>query len=179
MTAPHEPESRGAENEEFNLDNPTPAWYQAAESTDQVPWYSVAPDGPPITRPISCKQCGATPAASVQIRSHLGLLLWMRCKAVDGPFCSHCGIALIRVMTTKTLWQGWWGPLSLLATLFALHSNLDAYRDLRRLPRSAPPSARARSGMGKPVHRRPPAYVALIPLCCAIWLLTSLIGSAS
>lgn len=63
MTAPHEPESRGAEDEEFNLDYPTPAWYQAAESRDQVPWYSVTPDGPPLTRPIGCKLCGATPAA--------------------------------------------------------------------------------------------------------------------
>jgi hypothetical protein len=112
----------------------------------------------------------------VQVRAHQGLLLFMRWRTIDGPFCSTCGVALVRQLTTKTLWQGWWGPASLLAgTPFALLSNLNAYRQLRRLDPPTQPASRPQAPLGKPVLRRPLAYVALIPLCWATWLITSIV----
>ncbi|MET9762180.1 hypothetical protein ABZ016_24500 [Streptomyces sp. NPDC006372] len=38
-------------------------------------------------------------------------------------------------MTTRTLWQGWWSPLSLIVGApLALLQNFLAYRRLRQLP---------------------------------------------
>ncbi|MGW0844271.1 hypothetical protein ACWD26_29855 [Streptomyces sp. NPDC002787] len=97
----------------------------------------------------------------------------MRWHTLDGPFCAICGIALVRKMTTKTLWQGWWGVGSLIfGTPFALASNWAAYRKLRRLQPAVPVPGRRQLPLGKPILHRPLAYVALIPLIWAAWLIT-------
>ncbi len=153
-----------------------PAWYlNEGRTGDHVPWHSVSPAGPPEAPPVGCRICGAGPVAPVQVRSHQGLILLMRWQTLDGPFCATCGTALVREMTTRTLWQGWWGPLSFLAgTPFALLSNFDAYRQLKQLPAPTPVPGRPQAVPGKPVLQRPLAYVALVPLLWAVWLLSSL-----
>lgn len=183
MTAPQQPRGPGGVPEdEFEPVYTPPAWYlQNASPWDTdapaVPWHSISPTVP---APPGCLVCGVSPVDAVTIRAHQGLLLVMRWSTAEGLFCGICGIALVRTMTTRTLWQGWWGVGSLLfGAPFALMANLRAYRRLRRLQPAVPVSGARQLALGKPVLRRPPAYVALIPLTWALWLISAVITSAT
>ncbi|WP_406164505.1 hypothetical protein [Streptomyces sp. NBC_00996] len=186
MTASPQPGPAFGPDDEFDFDySPStrhvtnlPAQDTAAGAAP-VPWHSVNPAGPPPAPPVGCTVCGAHPVAPVEVRAHQGLLLLMRWQTIDGPFCATCGIALIRELTTKTLWQGWWGPFSFFCTLYALLSNWDAYRQLRRLAPPIPIPGRPQAVMGKPVLDRPLAYVAIIPLGCAVGFLASRVISGA
>ncbi|MFE7774693.1 hypothetical protein ACFU5O_12440 [Streptomyces sp. NPDC057445] len=77
----------------------------------------------------------------------------MRFLKQRGYFCRTCGIALHREMTTKTLWQGWWGIASFVIAPVTLLANLVARA---RFGRMAPPANGLRPPLdpGKPVVRR-------------------------
>ncbi|MFF3460720.1 hypothetical protein ACFYXH_41965 [Streptomyces sp. NPDC002730] len=96
------------------------------------------------------------------IRAHQAFVFYMRFQKVDGPYCRPCGRAINRALTTKTLAQGWWSPLSLIIFApFALISNLIAHLIINRLPRPATGPHGGRLDEGNPVVLRPLAYVAL------------------
>ncbi|MFD5814782.1 hypothetical protein [Streptomyces sp. NPDC127038] len=152
-----------------------PAWYTdplAAGGPDSdVPWHpaAVAVEAGP-----TCHVCQARPAAITSIRSHAGMIFWGQTRTMPGPFCRQCGIALVRIMTARTLWQGWWGPLSLLIhTPLTLAHNARAYHAFTKLPESTPPPGRASIALGRPVARRPQAYAALVPLVWGALLITA------
>ncbi|MEV0412507.1 hypothetical protein AB0I68_17300 [Streptomyces sp. NPDC050448] len=109
-----------------------------------------------------CRLCGAQPAAPVTVRGHQGMLVLMRFLRQDGPFCRDCGLATYRRMSSDTLWQGWWGPLSFFITPFTLLLNLGARAGFRRL---APPAGGFRPALdpGRPLWRRPAALLFLVP----------------
>ncbi|MFI6341091.1 hypothetical protein [Streptomyces sp. NPDC050535] len=159
-----------------------PAWYTRRipvgpdrPDATPIPWYAVGQGTPPP----QCHICLAQPVAVKEIRSHTGLVFWGRTRTIAEPLCRQCGIALVRTMTTRTLWQGWWGVLSLLFhTPAALAQNSAAYRQFRDLPASLPPPGRRSLALGKPVLRRPQAYVALLPLAGTLALATVLIRTA-
>lgn len=116
----------------------------------------------------ACRFCGGVPAARVTFRAHQGFLILMRFRKYDGPMCGNCGTAVYRTMTTATLWQGWWSPLSLfLFTPFTVIWNLVARRKVSNLPLPVPGQRGTRADPGKPVHQRPLAYIGLIP---ALWI---------
>lgn len=98
--------------------------------------------------PYGCRLCGAEPAVQATVRGHQGMLVLMRFLRQEGPFCRDCGFATYRRMSAATLWQGWWGPLSVFITPFTLLMNLGARaRFLKLAPRrapSSPPWTRAR-----------------------------------
>ncbi|MFI5702584.1 hypothetical protein ACIA78_21370 [Streptomyces xanthochromogenes] len=151
-----------------NPDYTPPAWYQ-----QHPPAHADLSSFAPTTglQPVGCRVCNAVPVAGTSIRAHQGFLLFMTFRSVSGPLCRDCGLALVREMTTRTLWQGWWGPLSLIVGApFALLSNLNAFLKFRKL---AQPTGRLGPHVpeGRSVLRRPAAYVALIPLCWAIWFI--------
>jgi hypothetical protein len=99
------------------------------------------------------------------VRAHQGILILMRFHKIDGPLCRTCGRALVREMTTRTLWQGWWSPFSLFFfSPFTLLMNLLAHRRLAALPQPHPMPGAAPLPEGRPVLSRPQAFVALIPL---------------
>ncbi|MFJ9379285.1 hypothetical protein [Streptomyces sp. NPDC101455] len=184
MTTPDrpDPDSGFAPEKGFQPVYTPPAWYlenttqASAGGSPPVPWHSVYPRP---GEPLACRVCGVTPAAAVTIRAHRGLILAMRWKHEVGPFCGLCGIALVRDMTTHTLWQGWWGVGSLIVGApFSLVSNLLAFRQLRRLQPAVPPPGAQQVPLGKPVLHRPLAYVALIPLIWAAVVLTHVITTA-
>ncbi|MEW1568593.1 hypothetical protein AB0454_37170 [Streptomyces sp. NPDC093509] len=155
-----------------------PAWFTdplAEGSPDSlIPWHAVGTDPEPEQGP-HCLVCRAQPVVTTRISAHTGLILWGRTRTVTDPLCRQCGIALVRVMTTRTLWQGWWGLLSLLVhTPAALAGNTRAYQQFKQLPVSAPERWRPSLVLGRPVWRRPQAYVALVPLACAGALLIDL-----
>ncbi|WP_128557485.1 hypothetical protein [Streptomyces triticagri] len=126
------------------------------------------PYGQPGSYATGCRFCAGLPTAKVTFRGHQGMVLRTRSQQVAGEMCAVCGTAVFREMTTRTLWQGWWSPFSLfLLAPFALVRNLVARRRITALQ---PPVA-GRHGpqvpIASPVHRRPLAYVALLP---ALWV---------
>lgn len=181
MTTPPQPGHHSGPESEFTLDYEMPAWYRAHQAPQGagtgVP--SAEPAFAPMP-PIGCRVCRVAPVASCAIRAHQGFIVLMRWHKVDGPFCAICGVALVRELTTKTLWQGWWGVGSLIVgTPFALLSNWGAYRKLRRLQPAIPVPGTRQLPLGKPVLHRPLAYVALVPLIWAATVLTHVITSAA
>ncbi|MEU6314892.1 hypothetical protein [Streptomyces sp. NPDC047014] len=110
-----------------------------------------------------CALCGGWPAAPVTVRGHQGLIVLMRFLSTPGPFCRDCGLATYRRMSSDTLWQGWWSPLSLVAAPVTLLMNLGPRAAFRRL---APPSGGFRPPLdpGKPLWCRAPALLVLVPL---------------
>ncbi|MFF5703303.1 hypothetical protein ACFY7H_12480 [Streptomyces sp. NPDC012794] len=110
----------------------------------------------------TCRVCGCWPAVPATVRGHQGLLVLMRFLSVPGPFCRDCGTATYRRMSSDTLWQGWWGPLSLFVTPVVLLLNLGRRAAFRRL---GVPSGGFRPPLdpGRPLWRRPPAMLFLVP----------------
>lgn len=60
----------------------------------------------------------------------MGLLVLQRFISTRVVACRPCGRGLIRSFTGKTLWQGWWGPISFFFNWFVLATNLHAWRRL-------------------------------------------------
>ncbi|MEJ8645317.1 hypothetical protein WKI68_37125 [Streptomyces sp. MS1.HAVA.3] len=117
----------------------------------------------PQPGPFGCRLCGAWPAAPAIVRGHQGLVVMMRALSRTGPFCRDCGLATYRRMSSDTLWQGWWGPLSLFITPVTLLTNLAPRAAFHKL---APPTGGFRPALdpGKPLWRRTPALLVLTPL---------------
>ncbi|WP_258017406.1 LppU/SCO3897 family protein [Streptomyces noursei] len=86
----------------------------------------------------------------------------MRFLSRRGSFCRDCGLATVRDMSAKTLWQGWWGLLSLFITPITVLMNLSPAARFRQLP---PPAGGFRPPLdpGKPLRRRPIALLFLVP----------------
>ncbi|MEU3774559.1 hypothetical protein AB0F11_15410 [Streptomyces sp. NPDC032472] len=117
--------------------------------------------GPYGVPQYECRICGSVPAAPATVRGHQGMLVLMRFLRAEGPLCRNCGLATYRRMTSDTLWQGWWGPLSLFITPVTLLMNLGPRAAFHRL---APPSGSILPPLdpGRPLWRRPPALVLLV-----------------
>lgn len=147
----------------------------------QAPYAGPHPGAPYAMAPMAgCRNCGAPDAVNFAVRAHVGVLVMMRFHRVDGPFCRRCGRALVRIMTTKTLCQGWWSPFSLvLFTPFTLLWNLVAAARFAKLPPSEPAPGRQQLDEGRPVHARPLAYVAILPLLWATWVVSHVIADLS
>ncbi|WKV70434.1 hypothetical protein AW27_002230 [Streptomyces sp. PCS3-D2] len=140
--------------------------------------------GPPVPAgqapPAVCRACGGRTAVDFKVRAHTGILIMMKFEHLDGPFCRDCGLAVVRQMTYRTLILGWWGPLSLvIVNPLTLVWNLVAYLKYRGLAPSEPAPGRTHLDTGPPVLRRPLAYLALIPLAWAVWVLTQILSHSA
>lgn len=128
------------------------------------------PSQPPIGQGLICRCCGRSPAAAVYFRTHIGALFFLVLKSVPGPFCVTCGLAVFRSMTTETLAKGWWSPFSLfIFNPYVIVANCLALRKINKLPHTPalpwPPLP-----PGKPIHRRWPAYFAVLPVILVLWV---------
>ncbi|MEU6757620.1 hypothetical protein [Streptomyces sp. NPDC046685] len=144
--------------------------------------YGPAPAGPqpygaygahPEPGRYGCRLCGAWPAAAATVRGHQGLIVLMRFLSVPGPLCRDCGLATYRRMSSDTLWQGWWGPLSFFITPVTLLLNLGPRAAFRKL---APPAGGFRPALepGRPLWRRPPVLIVLVPLLLLVLAIPAL-----
>lgn len=130
---------------------------------------ATGPAGP--ARPPACEICGAIPATHVVVRGHKGLLITLRFLTEEGTWCRTCGTAVQRRLSSATLWQGWWGLLSVFATPVTLVLNLRARSALRALPQ---PIGQLRPALdpGRRVLLRPPALVVVAVLLLALGAFT-------
>ncbi|MFD8884640.1 hypothetical protein ACFV0H_19255 [Streptomyces erythrochromogenes] len=174
MATPHHPTGHGPV---------TGNQYDAPGSQVHPPaWGSSAPvtGGHGHPYPVVCRACGGQSAVDFKVRAHTGILVMMRFEHLDGPFCRDCGLAVVRQMTYRTLIIGWWGPLSLvILNPLTLVWNLVAHLKYRALAPSAPAPGRTHLDTGPPVLRRPLAYVTLIPLAWAVWVVTQIVSHST
>jgi hypothetical protein len=88
----------------------------------------------------------------------------MRFLKLQGPFCRTCGIASVRDMTTKSLWQGWWGIGSAIVNPITMLMNLEPWAKFRKLPEPAPGAPGRPMNPGKPLIQRPAIAMLLLPI---------------
>lgn len=71
-----------------------------------------------------CKVCGTSPAEAIILQSASSRIIWWNLSTIDADLCAVCAEGAYLSQQTRTLIQGWWGPLSALATIFFSISNL-------------------------------------------------------
>lgn len=123
-----------------------------------------------------CTLCGGFPAVQATVRGHQGFLVMMKFLKRKGSFCRTCGIATHREMTTKTLWQGWWGIGSFIITPITVLLNLSPRSKFNKLPA---PTGGVRPPLdpGRPIFARPGAFGALIPVLVVILIVVAAASS--
>lgn len=178
-----DPASRHAYDQAIGLGRPAPSGPADPGATADRPWagqqgpqdsYQHAPrrTDTVAARPPGrgeCRFCGSAPAARGRFRAHQGMIVLMRFRHLDGPFCRDCGVAVFREMTGKTLLQGWWGLASFFITMWIVAKNAILRRRFASLavplrdPAVQAPNARP-FDPGKPLLRRAAALGLLVPL---------------
>jgi hypothetical protein len=146
--------------------------YQQGQASSQgVPSY-------PSQTELTCRFCGGYPAADATVRGHQGLLVLMRFLKLDGPFCRFCGIASVRQMTSRSLWQGWWGLGSSIINPITLLMNIGPMRKFKKLPEPSQGPGRPMEP-GKPLFQRPAILGLLIPVAAIALIVFSAVNSTS
>ncbi|MFF7415418.1 hypothetical protein [Streptomyces lydicus] len=136
------------------------------------PAQAYLPPAPP------CRYCGLPSAAPAQFRAITAFLFFMTIRTMPGPFCRTCGVATFRATTATTLALGWWGFPAFLLNLIFIGTNLNALRTVKRLPAVNALPLGPQLDVGKPLHRRPFAYIALVPLAWILFAIAGLITHA-
>ena len=72
---------------------------------------------------MSCEVCGGSPAGPVILQSASSRIIWWNHRKVNATLCGYCAERVFYDQQSRTLIQGWWGPLSALATIWFSISN--------------------------------------------------------
>ncbi len=70
-----------------------------------------------------CEFCGGEPGGPVLLQSASSRILWWNHRKVDANLCGYCAERVFYAQQSRTLIQGWWGPLSALATIWFSIAN--------------------------------------------------------
>jgi hypothetical protein len=88
-----------------------------------------------------CKSCGIeAPTQQVLFVQHIGAIVMFFHKRIGGEFCRNCVNKYFREYGLMTLFFGWWGIISVLATPVVLAIDLFNYFRAWNLP-PVPPGA--------------------------------------
>ncbi|MCD0482190.1 hypothetical protein LO771_07125 [Streptacidiphilus sp. ASG 303] len=104
------------------------------------------------------------PAVDATVRGHQGMVVIMRFLKLRGPFCRTCGIAAHRDMTSKSLWQGWWGIGSMIINPITMLLNLPQRAKINKLPPPLPGAPGMPMNPGRPIFARPGSWVLVLPV---------------
>jgi hypothetical protein len=113
---------------------------------------------------LQCRFCGGFPAVDATVRGHQGMIVLMRFLKLQGPFCRTCGIATVRDMTAKSMWQGWWGIGSSIVNPISMLTNIGPWSKFKNLPEPAPGAPGRPMDPGKPLFKRPAILGLLLPV---------------
>ena len=70
-----------------------------------------------------CKLCGISPAEMIIIQSASSRIIWWNHSKIKANLCAGCAEVAYLSQQSRTLIQGWWGPLSAIATIWFSVSN--------------------------------------------------------
>lgn len=122
-----------------------------------------------------CEVCGSKNCGIFEFRRQIGLLLYRRIGGIAARLCKNCAQSIGRTFQSRTLTQGWWGPISALTNVGFVWGNTRELNRARRL--SAPSGA---FGMplspGRPVFLRPFAWIGPVVI---LTLVASIVGNQS
>jgi hypothetical protein len=110
------------------------------------------------------------------VRGHQGMIILMRFLKLRGPFCRTCGIASVRDMTSKSLWQGWWGVGSSIINPITMLMNIGPMQKFKRLPEPTPGPGQPMNP-GKPLFQRPAILMLLLPIAFVAILIVANLNS--
>lgn len=82
-----------------------------------------------------CRICGEKPALDIILQSASSRIIWWNHSKINAELCAICAERAYISQQSRTLIQGWWGPLSALATVWFSISNIariDKHR--KRIP---------------------------------------------
>ena len=79
-----------------------------------------------------CDNCGSTPAAPINLRREVGLVLASSTHNVSAVLCQPCAEALTNEMQRQTALKGWTSPVSLFLNPFVIAGNERSRRKHRR-----------------------------------------------
>jgi hypothetical protein len=106
------------------------------------------------------------------------MIILMRFLKLRGPFCRTCGIASVRDMTSKSLWQGWWGIGSAIINPITMLMNIGPMQKFKSLPEPAPGPGQPMNP-GKPLFQRPVILGLLIPVAVLALIIWANVNSTS
>jgi hypothetical protein len=72
---------------------------------------------------MNCDFCGGVPAGPIRLQSASSRIIWWNHRKIDANLCGICAEQVFFDQQSRTLIQGWWGPLSALATVWFSISN--------------------------------------------------------
>ena len=81
---------------------------------------------------MNCEFCGSAPAKEVLLQSASSRIIWWNHRKVQATLCGICAERVFYDQQSRTLIQGWWGPLSALATVWFVAANLVRINGHRR-----------------------------------------------
>jgi hypothetical protein len=85
-----------------------------------------------------CEVCGNAPAISIKLQSASSRIIWWNHTKINKPLCPGCAEMMYLKMQERTLTQGWWGPLSALATVvFSIGNRIRIGNHRKSLPTMA------------------------------------------
>lgn len=83
----------------------------------------------------TCQICGRIPSAHVKLRSASSRIIWWVRSSIDSNLCGMCAEMAYLTQQSKTFKQGWWGPLSALATIWFGITNVFSIKNHRAVVR--------------------------------------------
>jgi hypothetical protein len=85
-----------------------------------------------------CVVCGSSPAVKVKLQSASSRIIWWNHTKINKPLCAPCAEMMYLKVQERTLTQGWWGPLSALATVvFSIGNRIRIGNHRKALPTMA------------------------------------------
>ena len=106
-----------------------------------------------------CLVCGMSPALKIKLQSASSRLIWWNHTKIDKPLCALCAEKLYLQMQERTLIQGWWGPISALATIFFSIGNRLRIGDHRKTLATFPAGNGSVQRINLHVSKNPAAMV--------------------
>ena len=82
---------------------------------------------------VKCENCGSGFAAHIRLDSASSRIIWWNHGKIERNLCGGCAEFSYISMQRRTLIQGWWGPLSALATVFFGLRNVKNISEHRKL----------------------------------------------
>lgn len=140
-----------------------------------------APADPPTPRRAvaTCEVCGRGPAIRIDARMYSGKVvitdeIWWK-----GFACRGCAMCQYRAGLTHCLWAGWWSPVAFFVNPTRIWRNVRGLREVAAMPAPVGEPRAEPLDAGRPVSRRPQAWVGLIAPLVIVGALVGLLVVAT
>lgn len=121
---------------------------------------------------MNCEICEGSPAFPVKLQSASSRIIWWNHQKYEGQLCGICAEEIYFRQQSRTLIQGWWGPISALATIWFSIMNFIRINEHRR---QAPYVRYAENEMVRPKAQIHKNGIAMAVSAVALIIISSLV----